>query len=101
MKKRFLRIDWGRTPRVNKWGGRHHWGRAMSIAFAGTGVLTGTVIGATEQTGGGVIDTRFTPYDYAETIYRKLSIDTHARLKKVDGRPIDFTDGGRPIKELF
>ena len=29
--------EMGRTPQVNKWGGRDHWGRAMSIAFAGAG----------------------------------------------------------------
>jgi hypothetical protein len=91
----------GRTPRVNKWGGRDHWGRAMSIAFAGAGVPGGTIIGATDKEGGDVTDARYTPYDYAETIYHKLGIDTHARLKKADGRPINFTDDGRPIKELF
>jgi hypothetical protein len=93
--------EMGRTPRVNKWGGRDHWGRAMSIAFAGAGVPGGTVIGATDKEGGDVTDARYTPYDYAETIYRKLGIDTHARLKKADGRPVDFSDGGRTIGELF
>jgi hypothetical protein len=73
----------------------------MSIVFAGAGVPAGTVIGATDQEGGDVIDARYTPYDYAETIYRKLGIDTHARLKKSDGSPINFTDDGRPIRELF
>ncbi len=93
--------EMGRTPRVNKWGGRDHWGRAMSIAIAGAGVLGGQVIGATNKDGGEVVDRRYTPYDYAETIYRKLGIETESRLKKPDGRPIDFTDGGRPIVELF
>lgn len=93
--------EMGRTPRVNKWGGRDHWGRAMSIALAGAGVPGGQVIGVTDREGGDVLDRRYTPYDYAETIYRKLGIDTAARLKKPDGRPIAFTDGGRPIKEVF
>ena len=93
--------EMGRTPHINKWGGRDHWGRAMSIAFAGAGVPGGQVIGATNRDGGDVIDRRYTPYDYAETIYHKLGIDTEARLKKPDGRPIHFTDGGRPIKEVF
>ncbi len=93
--------EMGRTPRVNKWGGRDHWGRAMSIAFAGAGVPGGQVIGATNRDGGDVIENRYTPYDYAETIYRKLGIETETRLKKPDGRPIDFTDGGRLISELF
>lgn len=48
--------EMGRTPRVNKWGGRDHWGRAMSIAFAGAGVPGGQVVGATNVDGGEVID---------------------------------------------
>jgi len=93
--------EMGRTPRVNKWGGRDHWGRAMSVALAGAGAGGGRVIGATNRDGGEVVDQRYTPYDYAETIYRKLGIDTESRLKKPDGRPVDFSDGGRPIKEVF
>lgn len=93
--------EMGRTPHVNKWGGRDHWGRAMSIALAGAGVPGGQVIGATTDDGGDVAGPAYTPYDYAETIYRKLGIDTHGRLKKPDGRPIDFSDGGRPIVEVF
>jgi hypothetical protein len=93
--------EMGRTPRINKWGGRDHWGRAMSIAFAGAGVSGGQTIGATNKEGGDVVDSRYGPADYAETIYRKLGIDTAARLHRTDGRPVDFTDGGRPIQGLF
>lgn len=73
----------------------------MSIAFAGAGVRGGQVIGATNLDAGDVIDRRYTPYDYAETIYRKLGIDTDQRLHKADGLPVEFTDGGQPIRELF
>lgn len=93
--------EMGRTPRINQWGGRDHWGRAMSIAFAGAGVPGGQTIGATNKDGGEVVEARYSPGDYAETIYRKLGIDTQARLRKPDGRPISFTDGGRPIVGLF
>jgi len=93
--------EMGRTPRVNKWGGRDHWGRAMSVALAGAGVPGGQVIGSTNKEGGDVTDRPYTPYDYAETIYRKLGIDTTARLEKPGGLPIDFTDGGRVISEVF
>jgi len=49
----------------------------------------------------GGISQPYTPYDYAETIYRKLGIDTSRRLMLPDRRPVEFTDGGRPISELF
>ncbi|QDV51747.1 hypothetical protein Enr17x_38050 [Gimesia fumaroli] len=93
--------EMGRTPRVNKWGGRDHWGRAMSVALAGAGVPGGQLIGATNKEGGDVTDRLYTPYDYAETIYRKLGIDTAARIRRPDGLPIEFTDGGHPIAEVF
>ncbi|MGE5193772.1 MAG: DUF1501 domain-containing protein [Deltaproteobacteria bacterium] len=96
-----LITEMGRTPRLNKWHGRDHWARALSIAFAGAGVPGGQIIGQTDREAADVIDRRYTPCDYAETIYRKLGIDTDQRLKMPDGRPIDFSEQGRPIIELF
>ncbi len=96
-----LITEMGRTPRLNKWQGRDHWARAMSIAFAGAGIPGGQIIGATDREAADVIDRRYTPYDYAETIYRKLGIDTDTRLKMSDGLPMEFTDNGKPIVELF
>jgi hypothetical protein len=93
--------EFGRTPRINKWQGRDHWSRAMSIAFAGAGVPGGQVIGRTTPDGGDADERVLTTYDYAETIYHKLGIDTDDRLSMPDGRPIDFTEGGRPIGEIF
>ncbi len=93
--------EMGRTPRLNKWQGRDHWARAMSVAFAGAGVPGGQVIGQTDREAADVVSQRYTPYDYAETVYRKLGIDTGQRLKMADGRPVEFSDGGRPIVELF
>ncbi len=93
--------EMGRTPHINKNGGRDHWSRAMSIAFAGAGCPGGAVIGATNREGGDVIESLYTPYDYAETIYRKLGISSTARLERPGGVPITLSDGGSPIKELF
>ena len=91
----------GRTPRLNKWQGRDHWARAMSIAFAGAGVCGGQVIGETDREGGDVVTRPYTPYDFAETVYRKLGISTEQRLRMPDGRQVEFADGGRPIVEVF
>lgn len=93
--------EMGRTPQLNKWQGRDHWASAMSIAVAGAGVPGGRIIGQTDREAADVVERRFTPCDYAETLYRKLRIDTEKRLKMPDGRPIDFTEGGCPIVELF
>ncbi|HND56072.1 MAG TPA: DUF1501 domain-containing protein, partial [Pirellulaceae bacterium] len=71
--------EMGRTPRINKWQGRDHWARAMSVAFAGAGTPGGQVVGRTDREAADVIDALYTPYDYAETVYRKLGIETDLR----------------------
>lgn len=93
--------EMGRTPTINKWGGRDHWGRALSIAFAGAGCPGGAVVGATTRDGGDVTDRLSTPMDYAETIYRKLGINSFQALRKPNGVALNLTEGGRPIRELF
>jgi arylsulfatase A-like enzyme len=93
--------EFGRSPKMNKCHGRDHWPQAYSIAFAGAGVPGGQVIGATDKQGGEVTEKPHTPEDYAETIYAKLGITTGLRLKGPGERPVEFTDGGKPIPELF
>jgi hypothetical protein len=41
--------DFGRTPKINKNGGRDHWPRLGSIALAGGGLAMGQVIGASTR----------------------------------------------------
>ena len=43
--------EFGRTPRINKNGGRDHWGNLCTLAFAGGGLKTGQVIGRADRTG--------------------------------------------------
>jgi hypothetical protein len=94
--------EFGRSPQINRCKGRDHWPQAYSIAFAGGGVPGGQVIGATDKSGGEVTDRPYHPEDYAETVYRKLGIDTEStKLMGPQARPTNFTDGGRAIPELF
>src|SRR5439155_4643195 len=55
--------------------GRDHWPRADSMLFAGGGIRTGQVIGATDQRGEDPISRRVGPGDFLATIYRHLGID--------------------------
>src|SRR5262249_58187950 len=41
--------EFGRTPKINSYGGRDHWGAAGSIFFAGAGGRGGPGIGATPK----------------------------------------------------
>ena len=44
--------DFGRTPRVNKNGGRDHWPRLCTLAFAGGDLRMGQVVGKAAPNGG-------------------------------------------------
>ncbi len=89
--------EFGRTPKINKAQGRDHWTHAYSIAFAGAGVKGGQVIGRTDRDGGYVLDTPYTPEDYASTIYEKLGIDRAKPIYTASNRPVYFGHLGEPI----
>jgi uncharacterized protein (DUF1501 family) len=44
--------EMGRTPRINKNGGRDHWSRLAPLFLAGGGVTPGTVVGQSTRDGG-------------------------------------------------
>ncbi|HZK82394.1 MAG TPA: DUF1501 domain-containing protein, partial [Humisphaera sp.] len=67
--------EFGRTPTINKAGGRDHWPRVGGGLLAGGGFRTGQVIGATDKLGGEPTDR---PVHYGEvfaSLYNFLGID--------------------------
>lgn len=93
--------EFGRTPLINKRGGRDHWANAMSALFAGGGCPGGTVVGATDKNGFAAADPTLSPENFAATVYTKLGIDPDAMLHTPDGRPIHLVSNPRPIRELM
>jgi hypothetical protein len=93
--------EFGRTPRINKFGGRDHWGPCGSIFFAGGGAKAGTVIGASDRNGAYPVTEANTPSDVAATIYRALGIATDRRLRDREGRPHFVLPEGRVIPGVF
>ncbi len=89
--------EFGRTPKINKLGGRDHWGPAGSIFFAGGGVRGGQVIGGTDRQGAFPLSRGYSPGDVAATIYRALAIDPATRLYDQQGRPQFVLPDGEPI----
>ena len=43
--------EFGRTPRINRQGGRDHWGHVFSFALAGAGISGGQVFGSSDRHG--------------------------------------------------
>ena len=81
--------------------GRDHWPRANSMLWAGGGIRTGGVIGATDRLGEDVVDRRVGPHDFLATIYHHLGIDYESvTLPDQSGRPIHIVQDGKAIPEL-
>jgi len=93
--------EFGRTPKVNKDGGRDHWPNAMSVVMAGAGIPGGQIVGATDPKGYYAAENIYSPEDFAVSLYTKLGIEPHQMLVSATGRPTHLVNGGKIIKELF
>jgi uncharacterized protein (DUF1501 family) len=93
--------EFGRTPKINKDGGRDHWSNAMSVMFAGCGVPGGTVIGATDRNGYAATERVLSPENFASTIYLKLGVNPDKIYYTPQGRPTHLVSDPTPIKELM
>ncbi|NBR05532.1 MAG: DUF1501 domain-containing protein [Planctomycetes bacterium] len=109
--------EFGRTPRISHVAssgggvasaaagvvqpGRDHWPRAGSFLFAGGGIQTGQIIGATDKKGEDPISRKVSPEDFLATIYQHLGIDyKNIALKDFSGRPTPIIRSGEAITEL-
>ncbi len=94
--------EFGRTPVINKEGGRDHWPRVSCALLAGGGLRTGQVIGATDKTGGEALDR---PVQFSEvfaTLYHALGINANrVTLQDLAGRPQYLVDYAEPMAELI
>ncbi|MFZ4766141.1 MAG: DUF1501 domain-containing protein [Roseimicrobium sp.] len=82
--------------------GRDHWPRAFSNIWAGGGIQTGGLIGATDKRGEDVIERPCGPGDFLSTIYHHLGIDSaKITINDLNGRPVHIVEHGRPIPELI
>lgn len=92
--------EFGRTPIVNRDGGRDHYARAFSMLMAGGGLRGGQVIGASDPRGMEVAARPVRPEDVAATIYKQLGIDYTQSIESPEGVRITLSRGGRHIQEL-
>jgi hypothetical protein len=66
--------EFGRSPRINREGGRDHHARAWSVCLAGAGLEGGRVLGATDRMGVEVVDSPVRPVDLVASVYTLLGI---------------------------
>ena len=93
--------EFGRTPKVNKDGGRDHWPKVFSVVLAGGGIKRGTVFGETNATASEPDKDPIGPEDLATTVYRCLGIVADKELMAPGNRPIEIVKGGNVRKGLL
>lgn len=94
--------EFGRTPKINNQAGRDHWPGAFSVAFAGAGIQTGQVLGASDKHGAHVVEFPVSPEEIAATILSLVGIDPQTTFtSRVDGRPIFYVEKARPVQRLL
>ena len=85
--------EFGRTPKINKNGGRDHWPRVACALLAGGGMKTGQVIGSTDKLAANAVKRPVHFQELFATLYHTLGIDTDkTTLNDLTGRPQYLVD---------
>lgn len=95
--------EFGRTPVINKNGGRDHWPQVGCAFLAGGGMRVGQVIGSTNRLGEHPKERPVHFQEIFATLYRNLGIDVSSTtLTDVSGRPQFLVDPiYEPLPELI
>ena len=93
--------EFGRSPQLNKYGGREHWGDAGAALISGGGLRLGQVVGETDSRGERARGKPFGFQNIFATLYHALGIDPAATIPDLKGRPQYLLDDREPITELI
>lgn len=88
--------EFGRSPQINKYGGRDHWPNCYTVMFAGAGVEGGRVIGESDAQGGYPATEAYGPRNMLMSVYQHLGLDTTKTLREAG-----IVDQDPPIRSLF
>jgi hypothetical protein len=92
--------EFGRTPTINKKGGRDHLGSVYSALLAGGGLRGGHVYGRSDTQGANPKADPVHVSELVATIYHVLGFDAEMRVVDMFNRPIDIIRG-KPVTALF
>ena len=94
--------EMGRTPRINKRGGRDHYGNLTTLVFAGGGLNMGQVIGRSDRHAVRPATEPYGPEHLLATIMHTLFDVGKLRVtREVPGDVVEIIAGDEPIRELF
>lgn len=92
--------EFGRTPQINKSGGRDHWPFVYSVALAGAGIRAGTIYGASDSGAAYPASDPRGPSDFCATLYHLLGVPPDTVIHDNLGRPHNLIIG-QPIDPIF
>jgi len=92
--------EFGRTPKINRNGGRDHWGSVFCAALAGAGISGGQVFGASDREGAYPVENKVHPGDLTATMFYLVGLDPASTFEDRLGRPHPVTQG-TPIYKLL
>lgn len=94
--------EMGRTPRVNKNGGRDHWGNLGPLLIYGGGLGMGRVVGSSTRDGGDPASDPVTLGNLIATIMQTLfNVGEVRLLPGISGDVSRVITGGDPIRQLM
>ena len=94
--------EMGRTPRINKNGGRDHYGNLTTLLISGGGLEMGQVIGASDKTASEPATPRYTPANLLGTIFHVLFDMGELRIaQNLPTGVRELADKAQPIPELI
>ncbi len=95
-----ISTEFGRPAGFDGGGGRGHHSKAFSVAMAGGGLKTGTVVGQTDALGMKILSESVPVPNLFATILATLGLNPSKELHDGD-RPVPITDMGKPVVRLF
>ena len=92
--------EFGRTPAINKDGGRDHWPDCYSLVVAGGGIAGGRVLGTSNKVASYPTSDDVAPWDLSATMFHLLGIDPATHIKNRVGQPLPIARG-QVVSKLF
>jgi uncharacterized protein (DUF1501 family) len=94
--------DFGRTPKINPRGGRDHWTKLCTLAFAGCGLKMGQVIGQSDRMLAEPAGDPVSTSHLMATLLHTLFDVPQLRLRSGIPRELmQLVERGEPIEQLF
>jgi hypothetical protein len=93
--------EFGRSPHINKDGGREHWPQLGNQVLVGGGLKMGQIIGESTARGDVPKSLPVSPNDLLATLFQYMGMPLDLQYTNPAGRPTRMLESGQPIGALF